>query len=193
MINVSGLQQFLFQRRFPSGARSLRRGPRVPIAFYPTTLEILPAVYPSLRSLLGKRRSISPLFDDKATPVRAAQNHKSPAKCLKAGCAAERLDLADNPVRQAVRGSPQKCQAAVTETPLLFPPSKSAEYVNQACDLHKRWRPRLNELGIKRRPPIQLPSHLCDNTRNVRPQPRIYRPTAGSQRSDAAVDVCPLA
>lgn len=31
--------------------------------------------------------------------MRTAQNHKSPAKWLKACCAAERLGLADNPVR----------------------------------------------------------------------------------------------
>ena len=31
---------------------------------------------------------------------------------------------------------------------------------------------------------IQLPSYLCDNARNVRPQPRIYRPTARAQRAN---------
>jgi len=33
--------------------------------------------------------------------------------------------------------------------------------------------------GDQASPPIQLPSHLCDNMLNVRPQPRIYRPQLG--------------
>lgn len=82
---------------------------------------------------------------------------------------------------------------AVTETPFVFPPSENGEYVRQASDLHKQRVPVLNEMGDQTSPPVQLPPHLCDNMLNVRPQSRIYCPTAGSQRSNAAVDVCPLA
>lgn len=40
----------------------------------------------------------------------------------------------------------------MTKTPLLFPPPKSAEHVNQTYDLHNQWVPMLNELVIRRRP-----------------------------------------
>ncbi|WP_426427343.1 tyrosine-type recombinase/integrase [Pseudomonas palmensis] len=41
----------------------------------------------------------------------------------------------------------------VTETPFVFPPSKSAEFVQQTSDLHHQWRPVLKDLGIRYRPP----------------------------------------
>lgn len=81
----------------------------------------------------------------------------------------------------------------MTETPFLFPPSKYAEYVKQTSDLLKQWVPVLNELGIRRRPPYNC-RHTYATIRSMSGlNPRIYRPTAGSQHADAAVDVCPLA
>lgn len=41
----------------------------------------------------------------------------------------------------------------VTETPFVFPPSKNGEFVKQTSDLHHQWRPVLEELGIRYRPP----------------------------------------
>ncbi|MCY1445081.1 putative defective protein IntQ [compost metagenome] len=37
--------------------------------------------------------------------------------------------------------------------PYCFPPSKSAEYVQQTSDLHKQWGPAVKALGIRYRPP----------------------------------------
>ncbi len=39
------------------------------------------------------------------------------------------------------------------EFPYCFPPSKSAEYVQQTSDLHKQWGPAVKALGIRYRPP----------------------------------------
>lgn len=41
----------------------------------------------------------------------------------------------------------------ITSFPFCFPPSKSAEFIQQTSDLHHQWRPTLKALGIRYRPP----------------------------------------
>ncbi len=41
----------------------------------------------------------------------------------------------------------------ILETPFIFPLSKNSEYVRQTSDLHKQWKPTLEALGVRHRPP----------------------------------------
>lgn len=47
----------------------------------------------------------------------------------------------------------EKGSGALKEFPYVFPPSKMSEHIKQTSDLHKQWRPALDELGIRYRPP----------------------------------------
>lgn len=44
-------------------------------------------------------------------------------------------------------------QGKIKTTPYVFPPSKNQEYVKETSNVHHQWRPALNELGIRYRPP----------------------------------------
>lgn len=47
----------------------------------------------------------------------------------------------------------EKGSGALKEFPYVFPPSKMSEHIKQTSDLHKQWRPAMDELGIRYRPP----------------------------------------
>ena len=47
----------------------------------------------------------------------------------------------------------KKGKGRVRESPYIFPPSKNGEHVKQTSDLHHQWRPALEALGIRYRPP----------------------------------------
>ncbi|WP_237143009.1 MULTISPECIES: tyrosine-type recombinase/integrase [Pseudomonas] len=58
------------------------------------------------------------------------------------------LDFAQKYADRRLKGA-----GALTELPYVFPPSKMSEYIKQTSDLHHQWRPALEKLGIRYRPP----------------------------------------
>lgn len=77
----------------------------------------------------------------------------------------------------------------VTSTPHVLPPSKGQVHVKQTSNVHHQWRPTLQVLGIRYRPPYNCRHTYATMCLTVRPQPRLYRSAARPLRANADLNI----